>query len=258
MKWSRGHKVIFDGGAVGKDAVDVFPPDRIDDPRYRVFAFEDITRPEDGLPPPSPPTPNPAPPVAAPVAAAPVAETSAVVGGPRGDEISPAELQRREDAAYERGRQDGLSGLNEQVDRLAQNLEGAVSFFHDTMAKIDEQASRQALELGLMVAEQLFRTAVEVQPDRLTAVVEELSKETEGGPLRIVVDPSTAQHWRNCSDALQELLKERSFEVEPNNDLTPGDVIVHSGNQTLDERIEHRVRQYKQALEQELGIAVES
>ena len=250
MKWSRGPKRIFDGGAIGRDTINVFRPDRMEKEGLSVFAFRDakgvntadlLAGQDDKSPPPDQTLP-PA-----------ITVAKATPSGPTAEEV-----QQREDAAFEAGRQEGMKELDAHLARLSEQLEGAVSFFHETLSRVDAQASRQSLELALVVAERLFRRSIEVEPDRLVAAVEELATETSNeGALRILVDPATAKHWRSHDESLRELLGDRPFEVESKDDLTVGDIIVHCGSLTLDERIAHRVQQYARAIEQELGMPSE-
>ena len=242
MKWSRGPQRIFDGGAVGRDTVNVFRRDSIDAEAFQPFDYEDAQGSESVE-------------AVAVISEPPAASAPAAPPPPPG--VPVEEVEQREQASYERGRQDGLRAGDENLHRLTEQLEGAMNFFHDTINKLDEQASRQALELGLMLAEKLFRKAVEADPDRLIASVAELVQATDAdGTLRILVDPKTAGVWRSTNEALKEIMKDRPFEVEAKDELAPGDVILHGGSVTLDERVSNRVRQYTHALEQELGLTV--
>ncbi len=252
MRWSRSAKRIFDGGAVGRDAVSVFRGNADGNGQLHVFAFEDAVT---GAASPSVSTPTSSAASKTP-ASSEASPSPAPVPLPTTSGIDPAEADRREQLAFERGQQEGQKAADERLERLAEQLEGAMLFLHETATKLDERASRQALELGLMVAERLFRKSVEVDPDQLIAAAQELIDAADDqGPLRIVVDPITAKHWRNHSDALSEMLPERPFEVESKADLSVGDLIVHSGDQTLDERVHNRLQQYTHALEQELGLS---
>lgn len=243
MSWSRGPKRIIAGGVLGHDTINVVRSAQTKGRRFPRFDFEDAGPVDELLEAANSVTPA--------ATSEPAQPSRTVEPG-----ISDDEVQRREADAFERGRQEGTRAADEQTQRLAEQLEGAVFFFHDTIQKLDDQASRQALELALMVAEKLFRRAVECSADNLLKVVDELVHEADdGGELKIVVDPITAKQWRAHGEALNELLKERPFEIEAQADLSPGDVIVHCGSQTLDERVSHRVRQYARALEHELGFA---
>ncbi len=239
MKWSRGPKRIFDGGAVGRDAVNVLRADRSDVGIFQPYSYEDVH----GAPLVSPPTQE------SPARPSPSQTPTPAPGLP------PDEVEAAVKEAFERGVAEGQRNMDEHLARLAEQLEGAMEFFHTTLNRVDDQASRQTLELALMVAEQLFRRSIEVDPDRLLAAVGELVAEAdEGGTVRIMVDPATAKRWRAHQDALKELLTPRNFEVEAKPDLSVGDLIVHCGSQTLDERVANRVRQYARALEAELGM----
>ena len=251
MKWSRGPKLIFDGGAIGRDSVNVVHGDRTDDPDFQIFSYQDARAllgvPDtSGSPVPSSQRPSAQPPAAMP-------QPSPATAAPT---VNADEVARREQEAFERGRAEGQSAVDAHLARLTAQLEGAVEFFHTTLSQVDAQASKQSLELALMIAEQLFRKAVEADPDRLLAAVEELIGEADqAGEIRIVVDPVTEKQWRANGEALKELLSDRSFEVEAKPELSIGDLIVHCGSQTLDERLANRVRQYARALENELGLS---
>lgn len=245
MRWSKPRQ-IFDGGALGHDHIDVIRAESSGRTGPRAFAYEEAIRPSSSsepTPPLGPPDPPPAP----------------SVPGPTPEDLHKAErdAERREQEAFEKGRQVGLETANAHLERLSSQLEGAMQFFHHTLERTDELASKQALQLGLMVAEQLFRRSVEVDPSNLFKVAEDLIDASDDpGPVRLVVDPATAKTWRQSEEALSELLGERPFSIEAQPDLAPGDIIVHCGLQTLDERVAHRIRQYTQALEQALGLAV--
>ena len=248
MRWSKGSQRVFDGGAVGHNTVNVFTAEKPPDSSFYVYDFEDAAG---GPKPPPRQTVQPEP--AAPKEQTPPPIEIIKAEAPPG--IPADEVARREQEAFERGRQEGLQASDARISQLTEQLEGAMQFFHDTLNKTEERTSRQTLELAVIVAEQLFRKAIEVDADKLVATVSELIQEADNNSsIRVVVDPATAKQWRSHDETLRTLLGERPFEVESKDDLSLGDIIVHAGELTLDERIANRVQQYAQRLEQELGF----
>ncbi|MEO1337563.1 MAG: FliH/SctL family protein [Myxococcota bacterium] len=242
--WSSRQKIIFDGGAIGRDSVSVFDAQTVESQKFRVYRYQGVDETdqeqsqEDRSPPTNaqPPSLDPSPPPS--------------VG------ISPEDAQKAESEAFERGLAQGRQIAKEDLDSLSDQLKGAAEFFRNTILKIDARASDQAMKLGLMLAEQLFRKTISLDPDRMLGAVKALVDSIdEESPLKIIVDPPTAQHWRGHEASLQTLLPQRSFEIESSEDLSTGDIIVHCGHQTLDERLAHRIKQYEQAILQELDAS---
>ena len=242
MNWYKPPPQVFDGGVLGRDRIGVFSPQFVEDEAdFHVYSYEDTSAPVTPVPAESPPAAE--------------ERRSTPRSPPQQTAVTAEAAARREQEAYERGRQEAEQAAQIQLQRLAEQLEGAAQFFHDTIEKIDRTASRQAFELAVLLAEKLFRKSIDVDPNHLLGATEELvDAAEESGAVRIVVDPATAKRWQDIESELQDKFGDRTVTVEAQQDLAVGDIIVHCGSKTLDDRVSHRLRQYEQALEQELGL----
>jgi flagellar biosynthesis/type III secretory pathway protein FliH len=226
----------------------VFPAERIPATEFQVVTFEEAPRA------PAPPRRAPEPGPAAPEA--PAVDLARL----------EAEHARALAAAEERGRQRGRTEAlaearaerEREVARLRGELEGALGALTAGLDKVESEASRDAVLLGLTVAEKLARRALEVDPEALQAMLLGAAERLEEGPrLRLSVAPGAAGAVRAQLDAIAAGLGAADVELTEDPRLAPGDAILHRGSSTLDARIGARLARIHDALVRELGLEVD-
>lgn len=170
------------------------------------------------------------------------------------------ELERRTADAERRGREVGMQEAAavhaEERDKLVERMEGAMQALHRTLDRAEEHAARDALRLGLMVAERIARKTLVSDADALSKNLVSAAGQLGGAnDLKVVAPPDVAALLdANTKDILQELGSE-SFEVEADPTLQPGDFMVFRGSTSMDGRVASRLRKMERALFQELGYA---
>lgn len=169
------------------------------------------------------------------------------------------ELERRVAEAERRGQEVGLQEAvalhDEERAKLAERLEGAVEAFHQALERAEEVATRDALRLGLMVAERLTRFTLANKPEALAAsLVASVGRMEGDGEVRVVTSPDLAEILSSRTAEIMEELRVSGFQVEVDETLQPGDLMVYRGSVSLDARVATRIRKLERALLEELGF----
>lgn len=169
------------------------------------------------------------------------------------------ELDRRSEEAERRGREAGLQEAvaihTEERAKLQERLEGAVEAFHQALERAEEVATKDALRLGLMVAERLTRYTLAKKPEALAAsLVAAVGKMEGDGEVKVVASEDLAEALSGRTAEIMEELRVSGFEVEVDETLQPGDLMVFRGNVSLDARVATRIRKLERALLEELGF----
>lgn len=170
------------------------------------------------------------------------------------------ELARRVADAEARGRELGLheagEAHREELARLVERMEGAIQALHFAVDKAEEGATRDALRLGLMVAERLARISLCSNPAALSANLASAAEELEGdADLKVLAGPDLAAELLERTQSVCADLGVAALEVEADENLQPGDLIIYRGSAALDARVATRLRRLESQLLEELGLA---
>lgn len=227
-----GHHVT-DGGAVGKDLVQIITSDS---PKAPVaFQFEDVRKKAGHGPGGRTPAPPP---------------ERAI-----DPEVERKKLEEADRRGYERG---VAEAHKQQVDfegSVARRFEGALNALERALAHAENEATKDAVRLAVMIAEKIVRRTLAEDPEALAAAVSESANHTEGStPLRVVCDAQGAAKLRPQLDDLTRTLHLPRIEVEEDTRLATGDLMLYRGPTTLDARVQTRVQRIEQALWRELGL----
>lgn len=169
------------------------------------------------------------------------------------------ELERRVGEAQRKGQELGLQEASqlhaEERAKLVDRMRGAVEAFHLALDRAEQASAQDALRLGLMVAEHLVRVVLSEDPEALAAhLVSSVSKMDSEGEIRIVAaPPMAAQLEEGTKDILSEL-GVQGIEVEADDNLQPGDLIIYRGAAALDARVSTQIRMIQRSLLGRLGF----
>lgn len=169
------------------------------------------------------------------------------------------ELERRVLDAERRGQevalQESAQVHAEERAKLVERMEGAIEAFHLALDRAEATTARDAVRLGLMVAERLTRTVLSQSPDALVATLADGVDKMEGeGSVKIVAPPDLAAQLHARTAEILGELGLAGVEVESDDTLKPGDLMIYRGSTALDARVATRVRKIERSLLAELGF----
>ena len=169
------------------------------------------------------------------------------------------ELEKRVAEAERRGQELALQEAvridEAERAKLAERLEGAVEAFHLALDRAEEAATRDALRLGLIVAEQLCRFTLTHNAEALAAtLVNAVGKMESEGDVKVVAAPELATMLSERTSEVMGELKIPAFDVESDDTLQPGDIMIYRGNSSIDARVATRIRKLERSLLEELGL----
>jgi flagellar biosynthesis/type III secretory pathway protein FliH len=225
-------RVVTDGGAVGRDLVQIFTADA---PKAPVaFQFEDVRK-------------KPAHPAGRTTAPAPER--------PIDPELERKKLEEAERRGYEKGLHEAQRAQVDFEGSVGRRFEGAVNALERALANAETAATKDAVRLAVMIAEKIVRRTLADDPEALAAAVADSAMHTEGtAPLKVVCDTQGAAKLRPQLDDLTRTLHLPKIEVEEDGRLATGDLMLYRGPTTLDARVQTRVQRIEQALWRELGL----
>lgn len=167
-------------------------------------------------------------------------------------ELKVQEAERR---GQELGLQEAAKIHAEERQKFERRMEGAFSALNTALDKTEELCARDALHLGLKVAEKIARTTLVSNLDAITANIKEGLTKLEGtNDIKIVADEQLGSLLRDQSKAVFAELGIEGWSVETDNSLQPGDMILYRGPYSLDSRISSRLQFLEEALMKELGF----
>jgi flagellar assembly protein FliH len=180
---------------------------------------------------------------------------AAAPAGAAAEPHAPAvDLEELRRAAFEEGRAAGRAELPWQD---ADALRAALGSLEEAARALDAtrrgylRAQRRALvELAIAVAERVLARAVAADPDALVLLVARaLDLLGEEEPLRVRL---CAAHVETCAQGLApelaRLVEERGVALEPDRELSPGDVRVQAGRCQVDARLGECLRRVREDL----------
>ncbi len=174
-----------------------------------------------------------------------------------------AELERRLEVEVARSERQGREAGLEEARRehaaeraqLMERMEGALSALNLALDRAEEAATRDALRLGLMIAERLTRVCLSTDPAALAKTLAASVGKLDGdGPVKLVASPELAARLGADLQAVAAQLEVDGIDIEGDETLQPGDLLVYRGSSTLDARVLTRLRRVESRLLEELGF----
>lgn len=173
------------------------------------------------------------------------------------------ELDRRAAEAERRGQELGLQEAvqihNEERAKLTERMEGAIGAFHSALDRAEMATTRDALRLGLLVAERLTRMTLVQQPEAVVKnLVEAVAKMEGEAEVKVIASPDIASDLQAKTEEVGKELGMTAFSVESDDTLQPGDLIIYRGSASIDARVSTRLRKIERSLLTELGLEGEA
>jgi flagellar assembly protein FliH len=158
-----------------------------------------------------------------------------------------------ERAAYERGRRDGESALNEQLLQQRAELlalhQGVVESLRAALPRISQDVQQALVELALESAQKLV-AGLPISAKMMEAVVREaVSQAEEGAEITIQLHPDDLALLRKYqSPILQGFPETGPLRLTHSGEVTRGGCLVRTRFGSLDARRETKMEQLRQAL----------
>ncbi len=241
MRLSDVNKYVLRRGEVDRDRASV-----VQDEKVQPFVFERAADGSDsaGAQAQAQSTPQPSSP------AAPANEVSSATEGP-----STEELEAMEQAAFQRGLEEGTKSSKAQLGKIEAHVGGAIDTLHKALQNTEQTATRESIRLAVMLAEKLVRRTLNSDPEALAATLTSaVEAKDPQSSLKVLCDRQTANMMRSQISALTESLEIKTIEVEEDQTLGEGDLMIFQGDTTLDARVSTRLSRLEKALTRELGL----
>ena len=139
----------------------------------------------------------------------------------------------------EEGRKAGLAASQEAGERYVRQLQGLVTELEAGHLRQDVEVAREVLELSLVMARQILRSALQIKPELILDAISEALKTlpTLNGHHKIITHPDSAQIVR---DWLAREHGHLSWKVAEDARMEPGDFRFESAFSELDGSIRSR------------------
>lgn len=171
----------------------------------------------------------------------------------RAAEAMARRLAEVEQDAFQRG----VIAARQEFEPLQERLEGAVASLREALRQTESAQVRDAVQLGLMIAEKVIGVTVHESHEFLAAIITTAIEAAEGSePLTIVSSPATAARLRALwgGDEVTARFGQVNFAEDPH--LKDSDFMLYRGSGTLDARLKTRLERIERALIRELGLEV--
>jgi flagellar assembly protein FliH len=162
-------------------------------------------------------------------------------------------LREREAAAYERGRRDGESALNEQLIRqrneMVQLQRGIFESLQKVLPQVVHEAENSLIELALETARKMV-AGIEIDSALLEGTVREALRQCEGtSDILVQLHPDDLALLRqNQSPILEGLPETGPLKFSGSHEVTRGGCILQTRFGLVDARRETKIHQLKQSL----------
>ena len=188
----------------------------------------------------------PAPPVPAEEAADVVMDTLAQA---RSEADGLREAARAE--GYAAGRDEAMVSLRPALEALAAAVEGV----HAAQVEATERLERQAVELGMALAEKVLAGALAVEPERVVEAVRgALRGMVERERVTVLVNPDDLELVRGAMDGLRASLGGiEHCVVEAERRVRRGGCVVRTPEGDVDAGIDTKLARAREVIEQQLG-----
>ena len=204
--------------------------------RWELAAFDEVT-----------PAANPLP--ATPVVAEPeVSEPKVVL--PTAEELERLHQEAWQEGyqlGMEEGRKAGLAAGQEDIDRQLRLMQTMASTLEGAQLRQDQEVAREILELSLVMARQVLRSALAVKPEVFLDAIGEALKTLPSlnGHHKIITHPDSAELVRNW---LAHEHGHLSWKVMEDDQMEPGSFRFEGTNNELDGNIRDRWLELTQCL----------
>ena len=178
-------------------------------------------------------------------------------------QIDEEELKQLVHQAEMRGRELGLQEAaqidQQERQKLADRMTGAISALNKTLDFAEKTAVRNSVQLALQIAEKLTRITLHNNHDALLALLSDAISKLDGDEdIRLTIHPVTAEALRNQLSSVLSELGLSSINIEENANLDPGDFLIYRGSMSVDVRLNTRLSMVEHALLQALGFETTS
>lgn len=164
-------------------------------------------------------------------------------------------LLQAEEAAYLRGLNEGRAQAHEEAQRLCDNfmenqgneiarrtaaqMAGLLQAFEQGLQLSQERLAQSVLDLGCMIARQVLRRELSLDPQAVRHVVVEAlqTMATDGKPATVRLHPDDLALLQ---DGLQQQFPGRALMFVPDASLNPGDCQLESAGAVVDGRLQRR------------------
>lgn len=139
----------------------------------------------------------------------------------------------------EEGRKAGLAASQEAGERYLRELQALVTALEGGQLRQDQEVANEVLELALVMARQILRSALQVKPELILDAIREAlnTLPTLNGHYKIITHPDSAQAVR---DWLAHEHGHLSWKVVEEAQMEPGDFRFESAYSDLDGSIKQR------------------
>lgn len=150
-----------------------------------------------------------------------------------------AEAAAAREAGYAAGLEEGRAALAGAIEALA----GAAAALADERRRVSDVCEREAVVLGLRIAEQALSGALDVQPERVVDVVRgALRRLVERGRITVLVHPDDLDLVRDAAPGLvAELGGIEHLEVQAERRVSPGGAVVHTPEGDVDATLDTKL-----------------
>lgn len=169
---------------------------------------------------------------------------------PTAEAIELIQQQARQEGYQEgllQGREQGYREGREQALQEAQRLHLLLTQLNETLRDLDQEMSRQMLDLALGIAKQMLRQALNVQPELVLPVVQEAIRslpQANQHP-QLILHPQDAALVRS---ALETELAQGHWRVVEDAHMQPGGCRLETAQSELDATLESRWRRVVESL----------
>jgi flagellar biosynthesis/type III secretory pathway protein FliH len=172
------------------------------------------------------------------------------------ESASPAKAQgpSPEEQAYERGLAEGIQQTRAEaaalLERQCQLLAALVQELRATRDVLLKDAEEPIAALALAVVRKVLREHGATLGDAIVAQVREaVAKVREGGPLRVLVNPSDAALLEEARETITSSFEGTvTLQVEPDARITSGGCLIETPERVVDARIEVQLARIAEAL----------
>ena len=169
----------------------------------------------------------------------------------------PTEAERRTELeavraeAYQQGQQDAQAQLASAVTAFGQ----ALAEVNREKANAADQLEREAVDLGMQVAEKVVAGAISVKPEIVLAVVTgALRRLVERQVVAVLVNPEDLEIVREGADALRtDLGGIDRLDIQSERRVPRGGCVLRTAAGEVDARVGAQLERAREAVEAELG-----
>ncbi len=160
-------------------------------------------------------------------------------------------------AGFEAGRGEGQAAGRSEWNEALAVMQRLIEAAHTYREQVIRATEPQIIALVLQIAEKVIGDALAHNPDLVQHVATNaLAYVLPQEDLRIHLQPRDAETIRAAwAEALPTVLAGRHWEIVPNADLQPGDVVIEMPSGTVDARLRTQLERTGAALEAASGFA---